>query len=286
MADHISTSKLVLERHLDAPMERVWQFIVDPDLRARWFMAAPDDLRPGGTIGLTMDHDRLSDQVVPTPSQYRDFIGQSWTERILAFEPPHRIVFTWEQGAAGEVEICLFAEGTGTRLVLTHSRLRGREDAIDFGSGWHSHLAALARRAAGEGVADFWALVSEGKRAMTDALDSKRKLTPGGNIAIKVPLHRWNETVAFYRDGVGLEVVRELEASIGFRFGGMTLWIDRVPHQSQTDIWLELFSDDPDGAITALASPRRDELESLDDVVGHWTSDPAGTVLLVRRPTS
>lgn len=285
MADRISTSKLVLERHLDASVERVWQFIVDPDLRARWFMAAPDDPRPDGTIGFTMEHDRLSDQPVPTPSQYRDFLGQSWTERILAFEPPHRILFTWEDGVAGEVEIRLLAEGEGTRLVLTHSRLRGREDAIDFGGGWHSHLAALARRIVGEGVPDFWALVSEGKRAMTDALDTKLKLTPGRNIAIKVPLHRWSETVAFYRDSVGLEVVRELEASIGFRFGEMTLWIDRVPHQSQVDVWLELFSDDPDGAIAALDSPRRDELEPLDGVTGHWTSDPAGTVLLIRRQT-
>ena len=284
MADHISTSQLVLERHLDAPIERVWQFIVDPDLRARWFMAAPDDLRPEGTIGFTMDHDRLSDQSVPTPLQYRAFVGQSWTERILAFEPPRRILFTWENGEAGEVEIRLFADDEGTRLVLTHSRLRGREDVLNFGGGWHSHLAALTLRISGEGVPNFWALVSDGQRAMMSALDSRLKVTPGRNIAIKVPLHRWDETVAFYRDRVGLEVVRELEASIGFRFGDMTLWIDCVPHQSQVDVWLELFSDDPAGAIAALASPRRDELEPLDDVAGHWTSDPAGTVLLVRRP--
>lgn len=286
MADHISTSKLVLERHLDAPIERVWQFIVDPDLRARWFMAAPDDLRSEGTIGFTMDHDRLSDHAVSTPSQYRDYVGQSWTERVLVFEPPHRIVFTWEDGLAGEVEFFLLTEGGGTRLVLTHSRLRGREDAIDFGGGWHSHLAALARRISGEGVADFWVLVSEGKRAMTDALDAGPALYPGRNIAIKVPLHRWSDTITFYRDRVGLEVVRELDASIGFRFGEMTLWVDRVPHQSQVDVWLELFSDDPARAIATLASPRRDELEPLDGVVGHWTSDPAGTVLLVRQPTS
>ena len=119
---------------------------------------------------------------------------------------------------------------------------------------------------------------------MTETEASKPALTPGKNIAIKVPLHRWEETVAFYRDRVGLEVARELEASIGFRFGDFTLWIDRVPHQSQGDVWLELFTDDPDGALSKLGSPNRDELEPLDSVTGHWTSDPAGTVLLVRRP--
>lgn len=108
-------------------------------------------------------------------------------------------------------------------------------------------------------------------------------LRPGRNIAIKVPLHRWQETVAFYRDRVGLEIVRTLDASIGFRFGDLTLWIDRVPHQSQVDVWLELFADNPDDALAELGSPRRDELEPLDGVTGHWTSDPAGTVLLVRQ---
>lgn len=106
---------------------------------------------------------------------------------------------------------------------------------------------------------------------------------PGRNIAIKVPLHRYDETVAFYRDRVKLEVSRTMENSVGFRFGEMTLWIDRVPHQSQGDVWLEMFSDDPAAALAELGSPRRDELEPLDSVPGHWTSDPAGTVILVRR---
>lgn len=106
----------------------------------------------------------------------------------------------------------------------------------------------------------------------------------GRNIAIKVPQHKWAETVAYYRDRIGLTVTRELAASTGFDFNGFTLWLDRVPQQSQTDIWLELFSDDPDAALEHLGGPRRDELEPLDGVTGHWTSDPAGVVLLVRKP--
>lgn len=108
-------------------------------------------------------------------------------------------------------------------------------------------------------------------------------IEPGRNIAIKVPSHAWEETVAYYRDRVGLTVTRELKASMAFAFGPITLWIDRVPHQSQVDIWLELFSDDPDAALARLGSPERDGLEPLEGVEGHWTSDPAGTVLLLRK---
>lgn len=108
-------------------------------------------------------------------------------------------------------------------------------------------------------------------------------IRPGQNIAIKVPLHKWAETVAFYRDKIGLTATREMENSTGFAFNGFTLWIDKVPQQSQVDVWLELFSDQPSAALEALGSPKRDELEPLDGVTGHWTSDPAGVVLLLRK---
>lgn len=109
-------------------------------------------------------------------------------------------------------------------------------------------------------------------------------INPGRNIAIKVPTHQWQETVEFYRDRVGLPVARTVQDSVGFAFGTLTLWIDRVPHQSRSDVWLELFSDDPDAALDRLQGPTRDELEPLDGVTGHWTSDPSGVVLLVRQP--
>lgn len=112
---------------------------------------------------------------------------------------------------------------------------------------------------------------------------SQARVRSGRNIAIKVPAYSLEATVAFYRDRVGLETVRTLEESVAFHFGEMTLWIDRVPRQSQVDVWLELFAEDPDQALEALESPERDELEPLTGGTGHWTSDPAGTVLLVRR---
>lgn len=108
-------------------------------------------------------------------------------------------------------------------------------------------------------------------------------IRPGKNIAIKVPAHRWVETVAFYRDRVGLTAKKATDDTVGFEFGEMTLWIDRVPQQSQVDVWIELFSDDPGAALQTLQSPMRDELEPLDGVTGHWTSDPAGTIVLVRK---
>ena len=109
----------------------------------------------------------------------------------------------------------------------------------------------------------------------------------GGNIAIKVPRYRFEETIAYYRDVLGLPPLGREGDSESFRFGAMRLWLDRVDHQSQTDVWLELFTDDPDAAFVHLQGhgvPARDEVEPLGDFPGHWVSDPAGVIMIVRRP--
>jgi hypothetical protein len=106
---------------------------------------------------------------------------------------------------------------------------------------------------------------------------------PGRNIAVKVPLYRYDETVAYYRTVlVSPSRVRwrtaRASASATSRSGSTA-----CPTRARGDVWLELFSDEPTEALTKLGSPRRDELEPLDTVTGHWTCDPRRHVLLVRR---
>ncbi|CAA9529884.1 MAG: hypothetical protein AVDCRST_MAG91-2860 [uncultured Sphingomonadaceae bacterium] len=55
-------------------------------------------------------------------------------------------------------------------MVLTHSGLRGPEDAVDFGGGWHSHLAVLERRLRDEAVPNFWALHGEAEALVKKTL--------------------------------------------------------------------------------------------------------------------
>jgi uncharacterized protein YndB with AHSA1/START domain len=172
--DTITTKTLRFERLLDAPVEKVWRYLVDPELRARWFMGGPTELKVGGGFGLKMDHDNLSDQAVPTPEKCRPYLGNSWEERITRHEPPHLLAFTWDGGAAGEVTFALSAAGEKTLLVLTHAGLRGRDDAVNFGGGWHSHLAVLEKRIRGEAVPDFWALHARAQQMVEEALRSSR----------------------------------------------------------------------------------------------------------------
>ena len=113
-------------------------------------------------------------------------------------------------------------------------------------------------------------------------------VTAGTNIAVKVPTYRYAETVAFYRDAVGLELLESGPETSRFAFGAFTLWLDCVDTATHSEVWLELTSDRLDETASDLVSRgahRRDEIEPLGESPGCWISDPAGTILLLSTGT-
>jgi len=107
---------------------------------------------------------------------------------------------------------------------------------------------------------------------------------PGRNIAMKLPERLFASMLVFYRDTLGFEV-EENDSGALVRFGAMRLHLDRVPHQSQTDLWLQVETDDVAAAQAWLAAEgvaRCDEVECLpDDFAGFWIAAPSGTIHLV-----
>jgi len=110
----------------------------------------------------------------------------------------------------------------------------------------------------------------------------------GFNIAMKVPLHQYEATLAFYRDVVGLKAIDDKAPETGFELGPNRLWIDKAPGLSQAEVWLELFSADFSSAAARLAEAgvtRCDAIETLPEGFrGGWISNPANIIHMVREP--
>src|SRR5438874_7339398 len=170
--ERIAPDTIRLERLLDAPVETVWRYLTEAELRQRWFMGG-SDAKPNGEFDLLVDHDKLSDEVVPYPESYAAFKGAVWTEKVIRFDPPRLIETTFQSGKNGTVTYELVPEGGKTRLVLTHSGIVSGTGAQDFGAGWSSHLSVLQERLAGRGVPNFWALHARSKEAVTKALGAE-----------------------------------------------------------------------------------------------------------------
>lgn len=113
----------------------------------------------------------------------------------------------------------------------------------------------------------------------------KPSFAAGRNIAMKVPPHQYEATVAFYRNVLGLKEITRHAPAVGFEFGSNNLWIDRVPAMSQAELWLEVTTDDVPAAaeyLKAAGVARCDEIEPLPkDFQAFWISSPASVIHLV-----
>mgnify|MGYP000212143493 CR=1 FL=1 len=147
------------ERLLPGPIERVWTYITDPDLRGRWLAAGPMELRAGGRMELTFRHRNLSpDETPPESHAQMNESGHVMAGRVLACDPPRLLTLTWGAGPeASEVTFELAPRGEEVLLTLTHRKLADRAAMVNVSGGWHTHLGILEDRLAGRAPRPFWA---------------------------------------------------------------------------------------------------------------------------------
>jgi uncharacterized protein YndB with AHSA1/START domain len=121
---HDGRDAVRFERTYAHPIERVWQSVSDPDELVAWFPSKVSiEPRVGGTIAFSGDPN-LADQ----------------TGQVLAYDPPHRLAFTW---GPDELHLELTAvDDQHCRLVLINV-LGDRSAASRNAAGWSLCLAAL-----------------------------------------------------------------------------------------------------------------------------------------------
>ncbi|QFT77710.1 SRPBCC family protein [Erythrobacter sp. THAF29] len=150
--------ELEFNRRFEASIEKVWEFLVDPEKRKMWFCGGSTEDHVGGAIVFEFDHRRLSDSA--PPEKYANEEVATHHGEILEYDPPKRLAFTWFESAgaqASTVEITLVPDGSdATELRLVHKGVTGRDMLIGVLAGWHGHFDLLAEVLAGDRTTDFW----------------------------------------------------------------------------------------------------------------------------------
>lgn len=130
-------------RTLPGPIERIWEYLTDPEKRARWFAGGPMEPKKGGKVELFFQHKNIAPDEEP-PAEYKDVheSGFKMPGTILRWEPPRVLSYTFDENS--DVTFELTAQGKSVLLVLTHvSRGEDLPSLTGYASGWHSHLAIL-----------------------------------------------------------------------------------------------------------------------------------------------
>jgi uncharacterized protein YndB with AHSA1/START domain len=154
----ISPTEVRIVRILPGPIERVWEYLVDPEKRRRWFAGGPMEPRPGGKFTLHFRHKEIApDETPPADHAQHHDPGHSMDGTITRFEPPHALAFTFGSSGDSEATFELTAQGQDVVLVLTH-RSRGEDLPFmaEFGAGWHTHLTHLIALLEGAPRPPFW----------------------------------------------------------------------------------------------------------------------------------
>ena len=143
---------LTIQRMLPGPIERVWAYLTESDLRRKWLAAGEMEMKVGAPFELVWRNSELTDP----PGKRPDGFGEEhrMESRITELDPPRKLAFTW--GKSGGVSMQLEPRGERVLLTVIHRRLPDRGMMVGVSTGWHTHLDMLAARLAGEEPEPFW----------------------------------------------------------------------------------------------------------------------------------
>ncbi|MGZ6018267.1 MAG: SRPBCC family protein [Phenylobacterium sp.] len=150
--ERIDPAAVRLERMLPGPIERVWAYLTQSDLRGQWLATGDMDLRVGGKVDLTWRNDELTGHKEERPAGVEALHRQQ--SEVIRVEPPRLLSFGWAGGS--DVTFELEPLGDEVRLTVTHRRARDRSQLLGVSAGWHAHLDVLAARLEGCDPQPFW----------------------------------------------------------------------------------------------------------------------------------
>ncbi|MBV8452088.1 MAG: SRPBCC family protein [Deltaproteobacteria bacterium] len=143
---------LKIQRLLPGPIERVWAYLTQGELRRKWLAAGEMEMKVGAPFELVWRNGELTDPPGQRPPGFSD--ERRMQSRITELDPPRKLAIAWE--ASGDVSFELEPKGKEVLLTVIHRRLPNRVTLLGVGAGWHMHLDVLVARATAKEPAPFW----------------------------------------------------------------------------------------------------------------------------------
>jgi uncharacterized protein YndB with AHSA1/START domain len=143
---------LKIQRLLPGPIERVWAYLTESELRRQWLAAGEMEMKAGASFELVWRNDELTSPPGQRPSGFS--AEHRMQSRITEFDPPRKLAITW--GNTGGVSFELEPAGSEVLLTVIHRRVLDRATLLKVSAGWHMHLDLLAARSAGKEPEPFW----------------------------------------------------------------------------------------------------------------------------------
>ena len=147
-----ATNAVRIERLLPGPIERIWAYLTDSELRRKWLASGDMTLAVGAPFELVWRNDELTDPPGQRPEGFPSEHRMSC--RITELDPPHRLAITW--GSTGGVSFVLAEDGDEVLLTVTHRRVAERSTLLNVSTGWHMHLDVLVARLTERQPTAFW----------------------------------------------------------------------------------------------------------------------------------
>jgi uncharacterized protein YndB with AHSA1/START domain len=143
---------LKMTRLLPGPIERVWAYLTESDLRQQWLASGQMEMKVGAPVELVWRNDELTNPPGERPAGFPE--EHRMQSQITDLDPPRKLSISW--AGSGDVSFELETVGNRVLLTVTHRSIADRATMLMFGAGWHMHLDILAARANGTEPQPFW----------------------------------------------------------------------------------------------------------------------------------
>ncbi|WP_088344396.1 MULTISPECIES: SRPBCC family protein [Rhodomicrobium] len=147
----IEPATFKIQRLLPGPIERIWAYLTESELRRKWLAAGEMQMSVGAPFEFVWRNDELTGGGRRPPGHSEEHRLQS---RIAELDPPRKLAIEW--GSTGGVTFELEPEGDQVLLTITHRRVTDRTTLTNVSAGWHAHLDVLVARATGQEPEPFW----------------------------------------------------------------------------------------------------------------------------------